>query len=194
MADDLWYNPGDNYLLDDISGLKIRASRARMIPGGQTGKLMVSPSRWEPQQPQDFVQGVRDEQVVAIARPRQQNQFVLVGGQVTAFATRGSEFSCWTASSASWWAASASCARQRQHLPLCHLQRLRHDAVLRWTAAAVRRWWFLRGPARECSDSTGPDCGRALLLQLRRARCYCKQARDRCYWRVIVPNVWLDHH
>ena len=83
MSNDLWYNPGDNYILDDISGFKIRTSRARMIPGGQTGKLWVAPERWEPQQSQDFVQGVRDDQTVAVSRSRQQNQFVIVGGQVT---------------------------------------------------------------------------------------------------------------
>lgn len=89
MSNDLWYNPGDNYILDDISGFKIRTSRARMIPGGQTGKLWVAPERWEPQQPQDFVQGVRDDQTVAVSRSRQQNQFTVVGGQVTTAAAAG---------------------------------------------------------------------------------------------------------
>ena len=84
MADDRHYVPGDNYILDDISGMKIRASRARIIPGGQTGQLAVAPERWEPQQPQDFVTGVRDDITVALSRPRQKNQFVVVGTFVVA--------------------------------------------------------------------------------------------------------------
>src|SRR5580700_582205 len=84
MADDRHYVGGDNYLLDDLSGFKIRASRARIIPGGITGNLAVAPQRWEPQQPQDFVRGVYDDITVALARPRQKNQFVIVGTYVTA--------------------------------------------------------------------------------------------------------------
>jgi hypothetical protein len=84
MADDRHYVGGDNYILDDLSGFKIRASRARVIPGGQTGGLAVAPERWEPQQSQDFVIGVRDDQTVSLSRPRQTNQFVIVGTYVTA--------------------------------------------------------------------------------------------------------------
>lgn len=84
MADDRHYVGGDNYLLDDLSGFKIRASKAKVIPGGQTGGLAVSPLRWEPQQPQDFVIGVRDDQTVSLARPRQVNQFVITGTSVAA--------------------------------------------------------------------------------------------------------------
>lgn len=79
MADDRHYVGGDNYILDDLSGFKIRASKAKIIPGGQTGGLAVAPQRWEPQQPQDFVTGVRDDQVANLVRPRQRNQFVVVG-------------------------------------------------------------------------------------------------------------------
>lgn len=89
MADDLHYVPGDNYLLDDISGFKIRARDARIIPGGQTGGLAVSPDRWEPQQPQDFVRGVMDDQVASLVRSRQKDQFVVVGTQVAAPASKG---------------------------------------------------------------------------------------------------------
>jgi hypothetical protein len=84
MADDKHFVGGDNYLLDDLSGFKIRSSRARIIPGGQTGGLAVAPARWEPQQPQDFVKGVYDDQTVALARPRQTNQFILTGTWITA--------------------------------------------------------------------------------------------------------------
>jgi len=91
MADDRWYLPGDNYILDMLSGFKIRASRAKKIPGGQTGNLWVAPERWEPQQFQDFVRGVVDDQTVAIANPRQKNRFVILGTYVTAPAARGSQ-------------------------------------------------------------------------------------------------------
>ena len=90
MSNDRHYVPGDNYILDDLSGFKIRTSEARMIPGGQTGQLWVAPERWEPQQPQDFVQGVRDDETVAVSRPRQVNQFTILGTYVIAPSPRGS--------------------------------------------------------------------------------------------------------
>ncbi|HLJ05357.1 MAG TPA: hypothetical protein VKT26_03745 [Acetobacteraceae bacterium] len=89
MADDRHYVGGDYYQLDDLSGFKIRASRSRKIPGGQTGNLIVAPERWEPQQPQDFVRGVIDDQTVPQPRPRQANQFTVLGTQVIAPAPRG---------------------------------------------------------------------------------------------------------
>nr|WP_246375832.1 hypothetical protein [Gluconacetobacter takamatsuzukensis] len=67
-----------------MSGFKIRRSRARTIPGGQTGQALVDGRRWEAQQPQDFVRGVADEQGVDVARPRQENRFVVVGTSVSA--------------------------------------------------------------------------------------------------------------
>jgi hypothetical protein len=81
-----YYRPGDYYQLDDLSGFKIRASRSRRIPGGQTGGAIVAPERWEPQQPQDFVQGVADDQTVPEPRPRQPDQFTIVAGFVVAYA------------------------------------------------------------------------------------------------------------
>ena len=84
MADDRHYIGGDNYILDDLSGFKIRASKARLIPGGITGNLAVAPQRWEPQNAQDFVKGVQDDMTVALARPRQRNEFVVTGTYVTA--------------------------------------------------------------------------------------------------------------
>jgi hypothetical protein len=89
VANDRWYNPGDYYQLDDLSGFKIRASRSRKIPGGQTGGLIVAPERWEPQQPQDFVTGVVDEQWVPEPRPRQQNRYTWLATFVTAPSARG---------------------------------------------------------------------------------------------------------
>lgn len=89
MAREWFYNPGDNWLLDDISGFKIRRSNSRTIPGGQTGNAVVAPKRWEPQQPQDFVRGVVDDQTVPIVRSRQANQFTVLGTYVTAAAATG---------------------------------------------------------------------------------------------------------
>lgn len=90
MAGNEWYyNPGDNWVLDDLSGFKIRRSKARTIPGGQTGGAVVAPKRWEPQQPQDFVRGIPDQQVPDLVRPRQSNRFTVVGSNVTAPAGRG---------------------------------------------------------------------------------------------------------
>jgi hypothetical protein len=88
MSSQWYYKPGDYYQLDDLSGFKIRASRSRKIPGGQTGGLIVAPERWEPQHPQDFVRGVVDDQTVPQARPRQKNQFVITATYVTAFSPR----------------------------------------------------------------------------------------------------------
>lgn len=89
MANDRWYNPGDNYILDDLSGFKIRAGRSRRIPAGQTGGLQVAPERWEPQQPQDLVRGVPDDQRPAIIRSRQTNRFTVVGTNIAAPSLRG---------------------------------------------------------------------------------------------------------
>jgi hypothetical protein len=63
----------------------VRASRARI----QWDNVATSGSRWSPRQPQDLVQAVRDEQIVALNRPRQQNQFVVVGTNVTAPSAAG---------------------------------------------------------------------------------------------------------
>ncbi|ACI52200.1 conserved hypothetical protein [Gluconacetobacter diazotrophicus PA1 5] len=89
MTEAWYYNPADHYVLDDISGFKVRRSRTRTIPGGQTGQAVVDRKRWEPQQPQDFVRGVVDDQTVDVARPRQQNQFMMVGTFITQAASVG---------------------------------------------------------------------------------------------------------
>lgn len=79
MSRDRFYKPGDNYILSDLSGFKIRSSQARVIPGGITGGLAVASWEWEPQQPQDFVTGVREDMYVELARPRQENRFTITG-------------------------------------------------------------------------------------------------------------------
>lgn len=86
MANDRWYNPGDNYFLDDNTGFKVRASKARL----QWNNIATSGSHWNPRQPQDLVVAVRDEQIAALVRPRQPNIFVITGTVVTAFAPQES--------------------------------------------------------------------------------------------------------
>lgn len=89
MTEAWFYKPGDHYVLDDLSGFKVRRSKTRTIPGGQTGQAVVDRKRWEPQQPQDFVRGVVDDQTVDVARPRQENQFMVVGTFVVSPAAPG---------------------------------------------------------------------------------------------------------
>lgn len=85
MARDKFYRPGDYYQLDDISGFKVRASETRQ----QWDQAVTTRAHFSPRQPQDLVVGVRDDQSVAIPRPRQRNRFVIVGSEVAAPAARG---------------------------------------------------------------------------------------------------------
>ena len=84
MARDRKYIPGSFYRLDDRTGFKERAENTRWEWDG----LLVSPKVWEPRQPQDFVRGVRDVQNVPQPRPRQTDQFTILGTWVTAFTPR----------------------------------------------------------------------------------------------------------
>lgn len=51
------YKAGNNYIICDYSGFKIRASDARRTWDG----LLVHKRFWEPRQPQDLVRGVIDD-------------------------------------------------------------------------------------------------------------------------------------
>jgi hypothetical protein len=86
MADDKHYKPGSFYRIDDISGFKVRAERTRKIWTG----MITDQRRWEARNAQEFVRGVVDDQTVPDPRPRQVNQFVILGTYVTAFSPRGS--------------------------------------------------------------------------------------------------------
>lgn len=72
MADDLHYVPGEFYRICDRTGFKIRDTKTRKEWTG----LYVRDQSWEPRNAQDFVTGVRDDQTVWDARPRQTNVFV----------------------------------------------------------------------------------------------------------------------
>ena len=86
MGNDKFYRGGDWYQIDDIRGYKVRASRTQQ----QWDNLVTIPGSFSPRHPQDLVVGVRDEQFVPVPRPRQANQYALVGTQVSAPAARGS--------------------------------------------------------------------------------------------------------
>ncbi len=85
MADDRHYVPGDNYLLDDNTGFKIRASKARV----QWNSIVTSGTHFNPRHAQDLVQGVQDDQTVQISRARQVNVFTVLATFVIAPAARG---------------------------------------------------------------------------------------------------------
>ena len=56
MTRDRYFKPGDNYLTDDITGLKIRASEAdTQWDGAVTARQNINPRH-----PQDFVRAVPD--------------------------------------------------------------------------------------------------------------------------------------
>jgi hypothetical protein len=85
MADDRYYRPGSHYVICDQSGFKTRSERARKEWQG----LVVNSRFFEPRQPQDLVTGVRDDQTVPDARPRQKNVFTYLATYVTGAASIG---------------------------------------------------------------------------------------------------------
>jgi hypothetical protein len=71
-----FYDPGSNWVIDDISGFRVRAEDARI----QWNGLLVDKVRWEARNPQDFVKGVVDDQNVPDPRPRAPATFVQLQG------------------------------------------------------------------------------------------------------------------
>lgn len=89
MTEAWYYSPGDHYVLDDLTGFKRRMSKCDVIPGGQTGNLVVERGKhFEVQHPQDFVRGIPDEMWVTPTRPRQPDQFMVVSTTVTTYTAR----------------------------------------------------------------------------------------------------------
>lgn len=86
MSSGWYYRGGDYYQLDDNSGFKVRKSQTQE----QWNGIVTIDAHFNPRQPQDLVTGVKDDQSVDVPRPRQVNQFTVVGTVVTAFAARGS--------------------------------------------------------------------------------------------------------
>lgn len=68
------YIPGDNWLICDECGAKIRASQSRKRWDG----MRVCPKDYETRHPQDFVRGRHDRQIAAVTRPEPPDTFVLV--------------------------------------------------------------------------------------------------------------------
>jgi hypothetical protein len=84
VTEPTYYKPGSFYRIDDRTGFKRRAEKTLWEWDG----IIVDRTVWEPRQPQDFVRGVRDEQAVPQPRPRQENQFTILGTWVTAYTPR----------------------------------------------------------------------------------------------------------
>ena len=71
MADDKHYVGGEWYRICDRTGFKVRDVRTKK----EWTNRIVRNQSWEPRQPQDFVQGVADDQTVVDPRPRQLDMF-----------------------------------------------------------------------------------------------------------------------
>ena len=65
------YIKGDYNAICDRCGFKFKASEMKMT----WDNLFVCGPDWEPRQPQDFVRGVRDNQLVSIPRPEGPDTF-----------------------------------------------------------------------------------------------------------------------
>lgn len=61
-----YYQIGDYNVLCDRCGAKFKASECKL----EWDNFFVCSHCWEPRQPQDFVRGLKDDQVVPIARLR----------------------------------------------------------------------------------------------------------------------------
>ena len=80
MPDDRTYRPGTFWRIDDRSGFKVRNTDTRK----QWNGLIVRKDFYENRNAQELVTGVRDDQTVPDARPRQKDRFVLTTTYVTA--------------------------------------------------------------------------------------------------------------
>ncbi len=74
-----YYKHGDNNVICDYSGFKVKAGECRLMWNG----LLVKKEFWEPRHPQDFVKGKKDRQRAAIVRNEQTDTF-LSTNEVTA--------------------------------------------------------------------------------------------------------------
>lgn len=74
------YIPGDFWVIDDLSGQKLRRSQCVFVqePGNRLNGLMVAKEDYAPRNPQLDVRGVKDNITVKQGRPRQ--PAVLVDG------------------------------------------------------------------------------------------------------------------
>lgn len=70
MADN--YRQGDHYIIDDTTGIKVRASETKKQWDGK----IVHRSVFEPRHPQDLIRARRDNMAVKDPRPRPVDTFV----------------------------------------------------------------------------------------------------------------------
>ena len=69
-----FYRHGDNNIIDDRTGFKIKASESRE----EWNHFIVHKDQYEPRQPQDLLRGFPDRQAAAINRPGQPDVFLEV--------------------------------------------------------------------------------------------------------------------
>ena len=88
MSNDKYYIPGTFYRICDRTGFKVRSFETKK----EWNNSIVRERSWEIRQPQDFVRGVKDNQTVQEARPRQVNVFVSIATNISVFAPLGQNF------------------------------------------------------------------------------------------------------
>jgi hypothetical protein len=66
------YIPGDNYIICDVTGLKVRVSQSRR----RWDNALTIKSQCEPRHPQEFVRPKGDKIAADISRPRQAYNFL----------------------------------------------------------------------------------------------------------------------
>lgn len=69
---DEFYRSGDNYVICDFSGFKIRRSESRKMWNG----LIVHHRFWEPRHPLDLIRSKTDTQNVPDPRPEPEDSFL----------------------------------------------------------------------------------------------------------------------
>lgn len=69
-----FYRFGDNNIIDDRTGFKIKASDSRQ----EWNNFIVSKTEWEARQPQDLLRGFPDRQAAQINRPGSPDEFLEV--------------------------------------------------------------------------------------------------------------------
>lgn len=70
-----FYRHGDNNIISDRSGFKIKASDSRQ----EWNNFQVGKDEWEARQPQDLLKGFPDRQSAAINRPGSPDVFLTIG-------------------------------------------------------------------------------------------------------------------
>ena len=66
------YKPGDNYVICEVTGLKVRVSETCR----RWDNAIVIKSQCEPRHPQEFVRGVKERISARVSRPEQADNFL----------------------------------------------------------------------------------------------------------------------